>query len=197
MLRTICAVLVALLAPTAALAETCLAPGPNFELSKADVSRLQNLEVSRERGLTAAQVYDLSEEGNLIAALFAEGLEPPDPTSLAGDYRCRTIKLGGISPRTVYDWFQCRITAAGPGFSVEKLTGSQNFSGDLITVEGGYILRGAGHYGDEAPRAYGVNPERDEVGCLMQVWGDPRHLVLELPEPKLESFHDVIELEPR
>lgn len=196
MLRSALACLAVVALSSPGLAQSCVGPDPALGFSAFDRARLENLEASRDKGLAAAGVHDLSEEGNTIAALFAEGLEPPDPATLPGAYRCRTIKLGGISPRVIYSWFRCEISVAEGGFTLTKVTGSQNFTGLLAPVEDGYVFRGAGNYGDEPPRAYGEEAERDLAGCLTQVYGDPRHLVLDLPEPRLESFHDVIELVP-
>ena len=110
----------------------------------------------------------------------------------AGDYRCRTIKMGGGVPLTVYGFFACEVDEAADGYqAILKTSGSQRFSGTLTPSAGGLFYLGALNYADEDPIAYGVNAERDQVGCLYRS-GDS--YVLELPSPQFESVHDVIEL---
>ena len=59
------------------------------------------------------------------------------------------------------------------------------------------FYRGALHYGDEQPMAYDADPERNQVGCIYRVSGTgPEIYRLELPLPRFESTHDVIELVP-
>jgi hypothetical protein len=45
--------------------------------------------------------------------------QPPNPFGArraGGPWRCRTIKLGGMTPDVVYSWFRCRITRTAGGF---------------------------------------------------------------------------------
>lgn len=175
----------------------CPAPGADIDLSERDAVRLAQLEQSRLRGLSASLLGESAEERSAVAAIFSDGLAPPDPGALPGRYECRTIKLGGLLPLIVYGWFRCEIGEdAGGSFSIAKVTGSQNFTGTLFPGEAGsgLIFRGASHYGDEGPRDYGDDPERDEVGCFSAAGNG--HFVLELPFPVLESAHDVIEFRP-
>ncbi len=191
------ALAVVTLGQNTALAAGCLLPDPALGLTAEDTARLQGLDKSRDKGLADARTWTNSDEVDLVDGLFTEGLDPPNPATLAGDYRCRTIKLGGIGTLTIYSWFKCRITADGETFAIEKLTGSQNFTGTLFPTDDGMIYRGAGHYGDEGPRGYGDDPDRNQVGCLWSLPGnDERHLLLEEPQPIFESFHDLIEFEP-
>ena len=48
---------------------------------------------------------------------------------MTGNWQCRTIKAGGISPLVVYDWFKCRVTDDGSGWTLEKVSGSQRTKG--------------------------------------------------------------------
>lgn len=50
-------------------------------------------------------------------------------TDLAGEWRCRTLKLGKAAGLVVYGWFRCRIVDDGAGWRLDKLTGSQRVSG--------------------------------------------------------------------
>jgi len=170
---------------------------PDIGLTQRDSERVEFLTTSRTKGLAAALGAVDAEERSIVSDLFANGTAPVDPDLLAGDYRCRTIKMGGISPLVVYTWFQCRITPEERAFNIVKLTGSQNFSGTLFPAKsGGYAYRGAFYYGYEDPLFYGDDPERNESGCLSATATGERHFILELPEPAFESYHDLIELVP-
>lgn len=74
-----------------------------------------------------------------VAALNAALSGPPqvafDP-SLQGEWRCRTIKLGGFAELVVYTNFKCRMTLDNTGVTFEKLSGSQRTSG-RIQMRGG------------------------------------------------------------
>ena len=188
---TFAAALIAL-AATPALAATCASPGGHFPLSEADFGRLERIEASRAKGLTAVTAMKTAEDKDYVVDLVGGAMGTPDPKDLPGDYQCRTIKLGGqYGPLTVYGWFKCRISS---DFVLTKLTGSQNFTGVLNPVDDGMLFVGASNYDYEASRAYGEVAEHDLVGCLRQMPREPGHLILELPEPLLESDHDVIEL---
>src|SRR5690349_13077217 len=54
---------------------------------------------------------------------FRDGFDP------TGKWKCRTIKLGGMLPLTIYDWFDCRISDDGSGWYLVKTSGSQRTSG--------------------------------------------------------------------
>jgi len=143
-------------------------------------------------GLGRALLAGSPADRQALSALFAAGQAPADPLP-DGDYRCRVLKLGGLLPLTVYGYFDCTVSAG----AIEKLTGSQRFSGTLTPAsDGGFLYAGALHYGDEAPIAYGADAERDQVGCLYRVGGDGERYRLELPSPHFESVHDIVELVP-
>jgi hypothetical protein len=197
--RYAAALMAALALSGPALAQNDICPLPEvLELNGDDISRLENLGTSRIIGLGSAMRSEYAADRAVVAELFEPGIAPVDPELLAGDYRCRTIKMGGILPLVVYQWFRCEIRETEEGWTIDKVTGSQNFSGILIPGEGtGVVYRGASTYGyEDASRAYGDDPEHDQVGCLSAVTKGNRHFMLELPFPRLESYHDVIELRP-
>lgn len=164
-----------------------------LSLSDADAARLENLEESRRVGLANALRAESQSERELVADLFTADSATMQAEQMAGTYQCRTIKLGGLLPLIVYRWFTCEIAVAGDGLVLQKTSGSQNFKGSLTPSGNAFTYRGALHYGyEDRPGAYGVDPERDQVGCLSVV-GQPGHLMLELPQPRFESDHDVIE----
>lgn len=118
------------------------------------------------------------------------------PVPPAGDYRCRTFKLGsqGLGLGFVaYPWFRCRIGADG-GFA--KLDGSQRPAGAIHphTSARGVFL-GTLVLGDERrPMAYGRDRDRDMAGLVERV--GERRWRLVLPYPRFESLLDVVELVP-
>lgn len=173
---------------------------PDIGLTENDQSRLGNLMTSRTRGLAAALRAESLADREVVADLFDPGVPPPDAQLMAGDYRCRTIKLGGdFNTLVVYQWFSCKITDNGDGsFDIRKLTGSQNFAGTLQKAGFSYAFKGASFYGyEDGTIKYGENEERNLVGCFSAVTKGNKHFILELPFPLLESFHDVIEFQPK
>ncbi len=166
------------------------------KLTQRDSGRLGGLEISRTLGLAAALRTLDANSREIIASLFEKGFDPiVRPEELIGDYQCRTIKLGGLGPSIIYDWFSCEIFPEEAALLLTKTSGSQRFFGRLFTAGAGLAYRGASHYGYENEiRFYGDEADRDQVGCLSNIAGERGHLILELPEPVFESQHDVIEL---
>ncbi len=189
--RTLVLLLAILLMPASTLA--CQVPDA-ASITPFDGDRMTGFEAARTRGLAEALQSDNAADRALVSTLFAPG-ETPFSQMPDGDYRCRTIKLGGLLPLTAYSPFACSISEGGT--RIEKLTGSQRFSGKLLPSDGGGLFYwGALHYGDEAPMDYDADAERSQVGCLYKVSGKPVRYRLELPFPRFESTHDVIELVP-
>ncbi|MGJ8529180.1 DUF4893 domain-containing protein [Maritalea sp.] len=163
-------------------------------LSVRDVTRLEHISHTRMLGLSAALVGEQKSERAMVSSLYSTGIEVPKLVQ-PGNYKCRTIKLGGnISALVSYSFFDCRISADGEQLKLEKLTGSQRFTGELFVQKDGIAYKGAGHYGYEQPNQYVGDSDRDQVGCLVQSVGKPESLILELPKPFFESVFDVIEL---
>ncbi len=162
------------------------------ELSEADNTRMGAFETSRIRGLGEALLGTEANERAIVSALFATGTDPiktiPD-----GNYRCRTIKMGGILPLVTYNYFACTISQDGT--RIEKTSGSQRFTGTLTPSGDALFYQGALHYNNDPAMDYGDDPEMDQVGCLYKV-RDEAVYRLEKPYPLFESTHDVIELIP-
>ena len=191
---TMAMMLAALLAPGAAAAlEPCRG---DERLTLFDAERLEGLDTSRLRGLAAAMAEGGAADRALVGGLYADGLAPAGEIA-PGNYLCRTIKLGGLSPLIVYQDFSCEISVAKGGYGLIKTTGSQQLSGTLVPSGDGLLYAGALNYSDEAPIAYGADAERDQVGCLYRVGAEDPRLVLELPAPQFESHFDILLLTPR
>ncbi|MCB1518218.1 MAG: DUF4893 domain-containing protein [Hyphomicrobiaceae bacterium] len=170
---------------------------PLLDATPDDISRMDNFYTSRTRGLGAALAAESDAEQKIVSELFESGLAPVDETLLPGNYECRTIKMGGISPLVVYSWFRCEIRPEEAVYTIRKTTGSQNFFGVLRKRNDLFVYQGASSYGyEDGVRLYGDDEERNQVGCLSAVTKGNRHFILELPFPRFESYHDVIELRP-
>jgi hypothetical protein len=182
-----------LLAPSAAFA------GWRDEASSFDQSRLSRLDESRAKGLSES-----AGSGSGDASAIHETLDPQSrPASaaeLVGGWRCRTIKLGGMTPYVVYSWFRCRIEYRGGGLVFEKVSGSQHTNGTLYAEDGRFVYLGASTVKGEKAHTYSGNgasvgaeatPD-DQIGVLSLI--GERHARLELPYPVQESTFDVIEL---
>lgn len=163
-----------------------------------DQNRLAKLDEARAKGLAEAQA---GPDMATIHAVLDPAPEAISEGALAGHWRCRTIKLGGLTPDVVYSWFNCRITHKAGGLFFEKITGSQRIAGMLYPREdGGYVLLGATSVGNEPPHRYSGNHESagaeatpdDAVGVLTSIGGNRARI--EFPYPVQESTFDVIEL---
>lgn len=175
--------------------QTCTV-SKRFNVSIEDQGRMSRLETSRSLGLAAALVNNSGADRAVISELFINGFAPINSMdALIGAYQCRTIKLGGISPAIIYGWFSCEIFPEEAALVIRKTSGSQRFLGFFSEAGNGLAYKGALSYGyEDQMKLYGQDNERNQVGCLSAVSPDMNHLVLELPEPVFESFHDVIEL---
>ncbi|MGB3805127.1 MAG: DUF4893 domain-containing protein, partial [Sphingopyxis granuli] len=139
---------------------------------------------------------DVEREGVLLQPTAAL----PNPHLPAGEYRCRTIKLGtqgrGAIGFIAYDWFRCRVSDEQELASLTKLTGSQRPVG-LIFPDNlkRQIFLGTLVLGDEKiPVNYGSDRMRDMAGLIERIADNRWRLVL--PAPAYESLLDVIELVP-
>jgi len=169
------------------------------EAAPGDVQRLAQLAQSRQKGIDEAQAAAPSDLAAIRSVLEA-GVVPASPHALAGNWHCRTLKLGGLTPAVVYSWFTCRITDKGGTLAFEKLTGSQRTSGALYPDGEGFVYLGASYVTGEKPHPYSGNragagsdttPD-DQIGRLTLLYDGRARL--ELPYPTRESTFDVIEL---
>jgi hypothetical protein len=191
--KTICgAAALSLLASTAAFA------GWREEASAFDAQRLSQLQESKDKGMQeASSGPDMA----TINAVLGPHANPISESEAAGSWRCRTIKLGGMTPSKVYGWFNCRVAHRGGGLYLEKLSGSDRVNGYLYPDQsGGLVLLGANTVKGEPERHYSGNgasvgasatPD-DAVGVMTSI--GPGHARVEFPYPVQESTFDVLEL---
>jgi hypothetical protein len=124
---------------------------------------------------------------------------PASGGSLTGSWRCRTIKLGGMTSSKTYSWFRCRISDEGGVLHFEKTSGSQRMGGTLYPDGNSYVYLGASWVKGEHPHGYSGNgasvgsqatPD-DQIGRMTATANGAR---LEMPFPVQESTMDVVEL---
>ncbi len=107
------------------------------QASDPDIDRLVQLPQTRARALADAQNGEGRGDWRAIPRVMQpEGRDIP-ANAMIGNWRCRQIKLGGISSYMVYDqWFSCRIRPHNGGLVFEKLNSSQRMAGFLISGKG-------------------------------------------------------------
>lgn len=172
------------------------------DASAFDVQRLGQLVEAKAKALAEAESGKPSDLAAIKSILQAGAVSSG---RLAGTWKCRTMKLGGLTPEVVYGWFTCRISEKDGRLFFEKLTGSQRTSGYLYPDAGGYVYLGAQsvgsgygpmekrpvYSGTGASAGASATPD-DQIGLLTLTYD--RRARLELPYPVQESTFDVIEL---
>ena len=132
--------------------------------------------------------------------LFDPDRALPDAAIPAGNYRCRTFKLGaaGTAMRdfTAYPAFDCVVAKEGDVDRFNQVNGVQRPVGLLFREsQSRSIFLGTLILGDEkSPLRYGLDHQRDMIGYVERI-GDKRWRLV-LPYPRFESKLDIIELVP-
>ncbi|MER2537237.1 MAG: DUF4893 domain-containing protein [Rhizobiaceae bacterium] len=182
----------------AALALALLAASPAFAdgevqklMTPADKARLDGYEQTRASALAEARSGDTGEVAELDGLLAMPSMSFAG-FDMTGDWRCRTIKAGGISPLVVYGWFKCRVTDDGSGWRLEKLTGSQRTTGRFYDDGADRLIYlGSLHLNDDPAMPYASGADTDQIGYAFRT-GD-RQWRIELPAPRFESKLDILE----
>lgn len=186
------AVTLGLLSPASLFAQEVLRP--------ADQARLDGYDAAAGDALLRALAEGAPEDvAALTTALAGTPAVAFDP-SLAGDWKCRTLKLGGPAGLIAYTPFDCRITLRADGFEFEKLSGSQRTKGRIIMRNGRAIYVGVGFAAGETPPDYADLPEdfrsdgriQADVAVVERV--SPNRARLLFPAPAVESDFDILEL---
>ncbi|MBL8908899.1 MAG: DUF4893 domain-containing protein [Rhizobiales bacterium] len=163
-------------------------------LTATDKARLADYAATRAEAIAEAKQGGSSADIEVLEALMEkEPLTFRNGFDLTGKWKCRTIKLGGMLPLTIYDWFDCRITDDGSGWYLVKTTGSQRTSGRFYDDgDARLVYLGALHYSRDKPLDYGNDAERNQVAYVFRT--GPEELRMEFPAPKFESRLDILEL---
>ena len=170
------------------------------QISPQDVEKLAHLNDAREDALDQARRRGGRGDVRAIHAVFDAAPRSIPERALAGTWRCRQIKLGGMTGYYVFDWFKCRISRVNGDLWLEK-SGTQRMAGFLHSQEGMWVYLGAQsakgepihrYSGRAASAGEDVSPD-DQVGVLVGIGNN--HLRLDLPSPGTqESDFDAIEL---
>ena len=204
-MKRIAAVLLLALAAAPALAQNVVPAAPNARwrsvATEDDRARIGRW---RETWVEAlAQVRAGANAGEIArgGALFEPDTALADPAPPAGDYDCRTTKLGaasaGMLDYVAYPAFHCRIRMESGRLRLTRLNGSQRPVGELFTDNGRrMVFLGTLVLGDESRALrYGRDRERNLIGLVERI--GPQRWRIAFPRPAFESLLDVIELVPR
>jgi hypothetical protein len=170
------------------------------QISSPDVDRLAHLDASRDDALAQAYKRGGTGDSRAIRATLEPASRAVPERALYGTWRCRQIKLGGMTGYYVFSWFNCRITKINGGVWFEK-SGTQRMAGFLYPQEGMWVYLGAQsakgepihRYSGRAATVGGKTNPDDQVGVLVGIGNN--HLRLDLPSPATqESDFDTIEL---
>jgi hypothetical protein len=178
-----------------ALASAARADGElDAKMTASDKARLAAYAATRAEAVAEAKSGGSPADIAILDDIFAkQPLTLRDGFDPTGKWKCRTIKLGGMLPLTIYDWFDCRISDDGSGWYLVKTSGSQRTSGRFYDDgDDRLVYLGALHYGREKPIDYGKDAERDQVAYVFRT--GPQELRMEFPAPKFESKLDILEL---
>ncbi|MEM5542617.1 DUF4893 domain-containing protein [Sulfitobacter sp. AS92] len=181
-----------LLLPATAWAEPTLRP--------ADSARLDNFYAAFGDAITQALASGEAEDIAAVTRALSGQPQVAFSADLQGDWSCRTIKLGGVSPLVAYSPFKCRFTATDRGFAFEKLTGSQLTRGEITLRDGRAIYAGVGYVSGETPPTYADLPAdftsggkvQSDVAVFQRI--SPTRARLLFPSPAVESDFDILEL---
>jgi len=191
--RHLLAGLALLLLPGTAIADGTLAART---LTKTDKERLARYEATQKSAIAEARKGGDKAEVATLDALLAAKPQPILGVDIRGDYRCRTIKLGGGLPLTIYGWFNCRIEEDDLGYRLTKTSGSQRLTGHFIDDSASRLLYyGVSYIAGDKPVRYGAKADDDQVGYFLKT--GPSSYRLDLPLPKFESKFDIIELKKK
>ena len=165
------------------------------KMTKDDAARLEGYEATRAKAIAEARATGAPKDVAELDKALAGKPENLRNVSLEGNWRCRTIKLGGMEPKlVVYGWFKCRLHGDDAGLWLDKTTGSQRTRG-LFYDDGDtrMIYLGKLHYGYEQPGLYRQDQTRNQIAYAQLV--AKNRMRLEFPAPRYESLLDIMELE--
>jgi len=160
-------------------------------ITAADKARLDKYGETRKAALEEAKAGNPTEVKQL-EDLLAKPLVAFSDKDLTGNWKCRTIKAGGISPLVIYGWFKCKVTDDGSGWRLTKITGSQRTTGRFFDDnEKRAIYLGSFSVNNDKPKPYASGPESDQVGYAFR--NSASEWRIEFPAPYYESKLDIME----
>lgn len=182
----------------------CLALAPPIAAQTAlraeDTARLDNFATAAGDALLQALSGGAPADVSALTQALSGTPQIAFDETLNGDWTCRTIKLGGISPLVVYSPFKCRFGIENDGFTFEKLTGSQRTKGKITFRDGRAVYVGMGFVAGLTPPTYADLPPdftsdgsvQTDVAILERI--SPTRARLMFPAPAVESDFDILEL---
>lgn len=160
-------------------------------ITPADKTRLDKYSETRKAALAEAKAGNPAEVKQLDA-LLAKPVVSFSDKDLTGNWQCRTIKAGGLSPLVIYGWFKCKVTDDGSGWRLEKVSGSQRTKGRFFDdSEERAIYLGSFTVNEDPAKPYGSGPQTDQVGYAFRTGASDWRI--ELPAPYYESKLDILE----
>jgi len=191
------------------LALLCVATAANAgwreDASPFDARRLDQIDEARSKAITLAHAGGKAADLAAIDSILYARPVTATARALTGDWHCRIMKLGGLTPEIVYTWFRCRIGEQNGKLTFEKLSGSSRAFGTLYPAGKSFVYLGASYVGTGYGRpekrpvysgtgaAAGAPATPDDQIGLLSLLADGRAR-LEMPYPVQESVFDVIEL---
>ncbi len=160
-------------------------------ITPADKARLDKFDETRKAALAEATAGNPADVKQLDA-LLAKPLVSFSDKDLTGNWKCRTIKAGGLSPLVIYGWFKCKVSDDGSGWRLEKVSGSQRTKGRFFDDrDKRAIYLGSASVNNDAAKPYGSGPQTDQVGYVFR--NSASEWRIEFPAPYYESKLDIME----
>jgi hypothetical protein len=157
-----------------------------------DAARLDAYRAIRAKALDEAKAGGTSENVKTLEEIVSRPALSFADFDLMGEWQCRTVKAGGLASLVFYDWFRCRVTDEGLGWTLEKLSGSQRTKGRFFTEDDTRLMYlGSFFIAGETPPIYGAGGETDQAGYVFRE-GEDRWRI-EFPAPARESKLDILE----
>lgn len=164
-----------------------------------DTVRLEDADKTNAEALAEGVARAETAEERRVLSLVSSWLDAPagpiDFDNLQGEWRCRTIKVGGILPAIAYRNFDCKMYVEARVLAFDKTSGSQRTSGLIYQdTETSAVYLGKAYYSYEKPKDYGQDGqnESDDVARLKVL--DDNHAILIFPAPYHESKMNILEL---
>ncbi|HWY60446.1 MAG TPA: DUF4893 domain-containing protein [Rhizomicrobium sp.] len=171
------------------------------QITNYDAGRLTGLEAARGDAVRQAQTRGGTGDYGAIKETFEADAHGVPEQALYGAWRCRQMKLGGMTGYAVFSWISCSISKRNDGIWFQK-QGTQRMAGYLYPEQGGlWVYIGAQsargeplhRYSGRRPSLGAETTPDDQVGALVGI-GNNR-LRMDLPTPSTqESDFDAIEL---